>query len=160
MGDAAAVERSHEIRDPEGLVVLADLVGDLLRVAADRRLLERLVLGERHQVLAHAPVELVLRGRDTGGIGDEVGLGAEEPARRLPEVVPRLLRGVGDVDDLVHGDIAMNKIIHVSPLGLAPGRDRKSTRLNSSHGYISYAVFCLKKKKNTKQTPPASVHMR
>src|SRR2546422_9593068 len=27
------------------------------------------------------------------------------------------------------------------------GADRKSTRLNSSHGYISYAVFCLKKKK-------------
>src|SRR2546422_7573631 len=35
--------------------------------------------------------------------------------------------------------------------GLGPDRhphqDRKSTRLNSSHGYISYAVFCLKKKK-------------
>src|SRR2546429_886496 len=30
---------------------------------------------------------------------------------------------------------------------LAPHLDRKSTRLNSSHGYISYAVFCLKKKK-------------
>src|SRR2546429_5654408 len=29
----------------------------------------------------------------------------------------------------------------------ADGLDRKSTRLNSSHGYISYAVFCLKKKK-------------
>src|SRR2546422_6742624 len=29
-------------------------------------------------------------------------------------------------------------------------RDRKSTRLNSSHGYISYAVFCLKKKKKEK----------
>src|SRR2546422_6026139 len=29
----------------------------------------------------------------------------------------------------------------------AQKRDRKSTRLNSSHGYISYAVFCLKKKK-------------
>src|SRR3989449_3330955 len=29
-------------------------------------------------------------------------------------------------------------------------RDRKSTRLNSSHGYISYAVFCLKKKKTQK----------
>src|SRR3989449_2251194 len=28
--------------------------------------------------------------------------------------------------------------------------DRKSTRLNSSHGYISYAVFCLKKKKSTR----------
>src|SRR5687768_17868400 len=29
--------------------------------------------------------------------------------------------------------------------------DRKSTRLNSSHGYISYAVFCLKKKKKNKK---------
>src|SRR3712207_8274483 len=34
--------------------------------------------------------------------------------------------------------------------GLHPtNRDRKSTRLNSSHANISYAVFCLKKKKNT-----------
>src|SRR2546422_4188645 len=32
---------------------------------------------------------------------------------------------------------------------LSPPRDRKSTRLNSSHGYISYAVFCLKKKNTT-----------
>src|SRR3989449_6370803 len=50
-----------------------------------------------------------------------------------------------------------------SIVALTPGRDsligrntgnatdRKSTRLNSSHGYISYAVFCLKKKKNNKQ---------
>src|SRR2546429_1124783 len=30
--------------------------------------------------------------------------------------------------------------------GCCAKRDRKSTRLNSSHGYISYAVFCLKKK--------------
>src|SRR3989449_8333816 len=38
-------------------------------------------------------------------------------------------------------------------------RDRKSTRLNSSHGYISYAVFCLKKKKNKrKQTQPTTKH--
>src|SRR2546429_2059947 len=32
--------------------------------------------------------------------------------------------------------------------GRASRKDRKSTRLNSSHGYISYAVFCLKKKTN------------
>src|SRR2546430_8839962 len=32
------------------------------------------------------------------------------------------------------------------------GGDRKSTRLNSSHSQISYAVFCLKKKKNVKLT--------
>src|SRR2546422_3421970 len=33
----------------------------------------------------------------------------------------------------------------------SPRRDRKSTRLNSSHGYISYAVFCLKKKNRKKE---------
>src|SRR2546427_8347310 len=33
---------------------------------------------------------------------------------------------------------------------LFPGGDRKSTRLNSSHSQISYAVFCLKKKKKNK----------
>src|SRR2546422_2902952 len=36
-------------------------------------------------------------------------------------------------------------------IGAALG-DRKSTRLNSSHGYISYAVFCLKKKKQKRQS--------
>src|SRR2546429_4567087 len=42
--------------------------------------------------------------------------------------------------------------------GPVPARgDRKSTRLNSSHGYISYAVFCLKKKKiNSKPTVASS----
>src|SRR2546422_8261548 len=42
-----------------------------------------------------------------------------------------------------------------APGQLAAGgqRDRKSTRLNSSHGYISYAVFCLKKKKKQEQQP-------
>src|SRR2546422_8553010 len=35
-------------------------------------------------------------------------------------------------------------------------KDRKSTRLNSSHGYISYAVFCLKKKKKTAETTAAT----
>src|SRR2546422_8297029 len=39
------------------------------------------------------------------------------------------------------------QIAHRLDVQLAVCRDRKSTRLNSSHGYISYAVFCLKKKK-------------
>src|SRR5947209_16815878 len=41
--------------------------------------------------------------------------------------------------------------VQVVHLGVEPGRstaDRKSTRLNSSHANISYAVFCLKKKTN------------
>src|SRR2546427_5706188 len=39
--------------------------------------------------------------------------------------------------------------LRVTDPGIAPqAQDRKSTRLNSSHSQISYAVFCLKKKKN------------
>src|SRR2546422_1654665 len=39
-------------------------------------------------------------------------------------------------------------------------RDRKSTRLNSSHGYISYAVFCLKKKKKKQKIIREEQHAR
>src|SRR2546428_4157575 len=48
-------------------------------------------------------------------------------------------------------------VLQVGPPGrwrVALGADRKSTRLNSSHDQISYAVFCLKKKKkDTNDTP-------
>src|SRR2546422_4588444 len=40
-------------------------------------------------------------------------------------------------------------MLHGCTIGDGSLVDRKSTRLNSSHGYISYAVFCLKKKKST-----------
>src|SRR3712207_7692579 len=43
----------------------------------------------------------------------------------------------------IHGNLAQNKRDRVMK-----NLDRKSTRLNSSHANISYAVFCLKKKKN------------
>src|SRR3989449_4108865 len=42
-----------------------------------------------------------------------------------------------------HNALGMDLYLRIAP------EDRKSTRLNSSHGYISYAVFCLKKKKKT-----------
>src|SRR2546429_6766015 len=42
--------------------------------------------------------------------------------------------------------------------GLGARGDRKSTRLNSSHGYISYAVFCLKKKKLERTVLRSSDH--
>src|SRR3712207_7063289 len=53
------------------------------------------------------------------------------PLEHLPAPVRAGLQGRGQRDDGLHG-----------------GEDRKSTRLNSSHANISYAVFCLKKKKN------------
>src|SRR2546429_6155434 len=42
---------------------------------------------------------------------------------------------------------------------IAVHRDRKSTRLNSSHGYISYAVFCLKKKKKESHSSSSFSHI-
>src|SRR2546429_4050641 len=54
-------------------------------------------------------------------------------------------RGVRGTAEGYRGD--SKERIRRRPHG-SPRKDRKSTRLNSSHGYISYAVFCLKKKKN------------
>src|SRR5437762_5938205 len=45
-------------------------------------------------------------------------------------------------------------------LGVRQRKDRKSTRLNSSHRCISYAVFCLKKKKRCGSVPPIQMHER
>src|SRR2546429_1008491 len=49
-------------------------------------------------------------------------------------------------DDGIGHDAALLEELERAHVVRAEGRDRKSTRLNSSHGYISYAVFCLKKK--------------
>src|SRR2546429_5197829 len=64
-----------------------------------------------------------------------------QPQARLPA----LLDHVGPHAVEVARDIA----VHLARTLAQPG-DRKSTRLNSSHGYISYAVFCLKKKQTTR----------
>src|SRR2546430_3098441 len=50
-------------------------------------------------------------------------------------------------DEVIRADVTQTMDANGDPWGL--DRDRKSTRLNSSHSQISYAVFCLKKKKNT-----------
>src|SRR3712207_7336743 len=65
----------------------------------------------------------------------------EAGARLEDEGVGRPVIGVGVLDQLVALRVAHDDVASV-------GADRKSTRLNSSHANISYAVFCLKKKKN------------
>src|SRR2546422_8136792 len=70
-------------------------------------------------------------------------------------VAKRLQRSVGHLhldgcefemkDDVVRAEEAGDVVGHLELTAV----DRKSTRLNSSHGYISYAVFLLKKKKHT-----------
>src|SRR2546422_7969959 len=57
-------------------------------------------------------------------------------------------RRPGDGDGRVGSGISRGRAHdHGCGLETPSAQDRKSTRLNSSHGYISYAVFCLKKKK-------------
>src|SRR5205809_2058310 len=61
-----------------------------------------------------------------------------------------------DLLDTYHAErhpVAARVLRNTMALGMV-GIDRKSTRLNSSHGYISYAVFCLKKTR-----PTAAVRM-
>src|SRR2546422_6065577 len=70
------------------------------------------------------PYTTLFRSHDGGGTGDS---GRLDPVQGWPY---RLGRDERDDTAILEQD-----------------RDRKSTRLNSSHGYISYAVFCLKKKK-------------
>src|SRR5260221_3447589 len=61
----------------------------------------------------------------------------------LRQHVPRRTRGAA----LVLGAVALQ----IEQVLAGTRADRKSTRLNSSHTVISYAVFCLKKKKNTRK---------
>src|SRR2546422_3667395 len=76
------------------------------------------------------------------GATDDTRLGRHAPPRPAMTFRARLLLGFGAV-----------VLVPLTVFGLqvrvvmANRLDRKSTRLNSSHGYISYAVFCLKKKK-------------
>src|SRR2546422_6665665 len=74
---------------------------------------------------------------------------ARAQARRREVVVSG--KRVKTVD--VHAHCAVPEALALMNLKL----DRKSTRLNSSHGYISYAVFCLKKKKKNKDSENVAV---
>src|SRR5438445_361719 len=77
----------------------------------------------QHPPRPHLPQLLRRRPRDAAGRAGQVARGGiPEDPYHLPHAVARV----------------------------AGGTDRKSTRLNSSHANISYAVFCLKKKKKTK----------
>src|SRR2546422_5159055 len=76
--------------------------------------------------------------------------GAGDPEGRIVDLEPHAARLLGIASE-PHPDE------RGTPAERAGNRDRKSTRLNSSHGYISYAVFCLKKKKDKKTRRTATM---
>src|SRR2546429_2642424 len=77
---------------------------------------------------------------------EKVGVFLRKRERR-PQLDHIVMRSVGAGEDSALAQ-AVHHVGGLERRGLARGSiDRKSTRLNSSHGYISYAVFCLEKKK-------------
>src|SRR5438552_14866307 len=78
----------------------------------------------------------------TLSLHDALPISPDEPAAKPPICGRRLMRGVAA------GRSAQRACERSSDWRRGARRDRKSTRLNSSHQIISYAVFCLKKKNN------------
>src|SRR5258707_2782610 len=79
-------------------------------------------------------------------------------ARRVYLTDP-VVRGICNIDVAgpIHGDTVRTIESSVRRRStIAPAIDRKSTRLNSSHANISYAVFCLKKNKNQYMVMPVT----
>src|SRR3989449_3932687 len=72
-------------------------------------------------------------------------IGREQEIERVIQILARRTKN----NPVLIGEPGVGKTAIVEGLAqkIISHEDRKSTRLNSSHGYISYAVFCLKKKK-------------
>src|SRR2546427_8781426 len=73
----------------------------------------------------------------------------QQLASQFEVVLWRSVRDAPSCEELVADVITFCSETPPSELPVSLERDRKSTRLNSSHSQISYAVFCLKKKKKT-----------
>src|SRR2546427_6605094 len=105
-----------------------------------------------------APTSIVISAAPVDGDA-HVGRGAPQRAvrrlddrpdgRRHPHLDPRAHERLPDLGrEAELGEVDVGVVVHQQMDGL---QDRKSTRLNSSHSQISYAVFCLKKKKKQKK---------
>src|SRR2546422_5966882 len=99
---------------------------------------------------ARRPDRLTARLQAAGCVDGDLAVQRGEAVRRSGSAFPLLDKPeVLDREDLGNREVVVH-LCNLDVLGVQPclrERDRKSTRLNSSHGYISYAVFCLKKKK-------------
>src|SRR2546429_1763595 len=111
-----------------------------------------------HERLLHFPN--LLNARDLGGYptvdGAQTSWRSLVRADDLAQLTAEGVRALADygVETVVDLRWPEEAALYPSPVPAALPqvryqRDRKSTRLNSSHGYISYAVFCLKKKNKT-----------
>src|SRR5687768_17714490 len=110
-----------------------------------QRLRERLLATLQHlyqlppDALPHLPIEYPPK-RELGDLATPVAFELARRLRKAPRAIAQeLAAALGAIDGISRVEAAPNGYLNIY-------LDRKSTRLNSSHGYISYAVFCLKKK--------------
>src|SRR6266496_4984552 len=137
-GSQAAQPRAQLVGAADGLLPTRDPVLDHQR---------RRVVGRTRAVRVHRQLEV------KNGLARDPGpCQTKKPtASRVTDTRESQPRGVGAGVEQPQGRLRTD---HAQPPGRATGvvpiADRKSTRLNSSHVEISYAVFCLKKKKQKK----------
>src|SRR5688572_7532488 len=96
-------------------------------------------------VIALEPPSVILEGDSFPPLAELI----EQPTTDLPRAV-RILLELGRALAVAHHASVAHGNVHPWSVWIGT-KDRKSTRLNSSHSQISYAVFCLKKKKKKQQ---------
>src|SRR2546422_8088193 len=122
-----------------------------------------LVLRVADRAYSERPINLVIRQTPPPGMLMKVSqeahvvLSLGQRELKIPALEGNTLRAsriellreglqIGEVSGIAAAKAPPDTVLIQNPKP-GSGADRKSTRLNSSHGYISYAVFCLKKKK-------------
>src|SRR3712207_8237766 len=83
---------------------------------------------------------------ENGGSLTIIASALVETGSRMDEVIYEEFKGTGNMELHLERKLANKRIYPAINIEDSGTRDRKSTRLNSSHANISYAVFCLKKK--------------
>src|SRR2546422_7676554 len=162
LGVAAALLKDPELLildeptnglDPQGMAEMRKLIKDIGQ--GERTvLLSSHLLGEVEQICDRVGVisngRLVKQSTVQDLLGEKGVVVRAEPSEKASEVLTRMLGAASVVheDGYFHLKTDPARSMEINQQLINAGIDRKSTRLNSSHGYISYAVFCLKKKKN------------
>src|SRR2546422_6780334 len=101
---------------------------------------------QEREVAAEGHADEAAHGRDYDGALQVEPVGGTDPRGELVAEREKLAQ------HRARGERLVRRLEQLRGLEAPPG-DRKSTRLNSSHGYISYSGFCFEKKKNKMLTP-------
>src|SRR3989449_9702833 len=147
-GESLRARVAHERALPVGETVriLRD-VCDALAYAHGHGVVHRdvkpdnVLLSGKHALVTDFGVAKAVASSSGAGALTSLGMALGTPAYMAPE------QAAGDPTVDHRADLYAVGALGYELLAGRPPLDRKSTRLNSSHGYISYAVFCLKKKK-------------